>query len=662
MELCCDIRNNVKANKIVSVFKKVSKSAAQDVVIALNSMAETAASMETVIARIEIAHTMCMYMEPAVEDVVALLLHIAYGNNRAGFPMFTKWFRDHRAKRYYEWTSDAYKNAEKHDTMTRTEQIDYYIMMRVCDRMMDAIIRTMNKRGVPDTINVFEAYSLARKAHYWTCRKSGEPYLTHPICVAGILADVGVESSIIAAALLHDVVEDTDYTLQDVADKCGVLIAKYVDAVTSVHRQYEASHNRGELACDKAELDAKSFEKLAETVAMEPRMVFALYIKAADRIHNLRTIDKMASEKKHDKTDETELDYLPLFKRFKLNYFVNLIEDLTWRTNNAAYYESIKGKYEDIVDRNREYVEETKNILMLRLGDSFNRFCASRGVIEGKFDISITERYYLTREVYGFIKEALGNHRAITAEDVNKKHVPVCDFDIIVESNDVTCAMDNFIAMFVKMYMEQIAPTGRTIIDLAMDEHKRFIVKIEDRHRAVFRLCFSTRDDYIAYRIGSSKGATEVEADEEIVTTAKEIIFVRLRNGKAIPLPNGATVLDVAFAIHPEVGLAAKSATINGNKASIYHRVHDGDHVIVESDTYRENGVTKKLIRHERIGWFNYVVTEKARKILVRHLVKKYEEDDPKDEYSASDVAVETVVDALETTLKGNAVFESIED
>lgn len=660
MELCCDIRNNAKANKIISIYKKVSKSAALDVITALNSMVETTGTMETVIERLEIAYTMCTYMEPAVEDMVALLLHVSYGNNKASFNMFTKWFRDNRAKRYYEWTVEAYKNAERNDTLTRIEQIDYYIMMRVCDRMMDSIIRTMNKRGVPDTINVFEAYNLAKKAHYWVSRKSGEPYLTHPISVAGILADVGVESSIISAALLHDVVEDTDYTLDDIADKCGVLISKYVDAVTSVHRQYEASHNRSELAYDKAELDAKSFEKLAEAVAMEPRMVFALYIKAADRIHNLRTIDKMASEKKHDKTDETELDYLPLFKRFKLNYFVNVIEDLTWRTNNSEYYESIKGKYEDIIDRNSAYVEETKNILISRLGESFNHFCASRGVIEGKFDITIAKRYYLTREVYGFIKDALGNNKAITTDDVNKRNIPVCDFDIIVESNDASCTMDNFITMFVKMFMEQIVPTGRTIIDLNVDEHKRFIVKIEDRHRAVFRLCFSTRDDYIAYKIGSSKGATEVETDDDDMISPKEIIFVRLRNGKTIPLPNGATVLDVAFAIHPEVGLAVKSAVINGNKASIYHRVHDGDHVIVESDTYREDGVTKKLIHHERIGWLNYVATEKARKVIIRHLVKKYEEDDPKDEYNASNVATENVVNALEATLKDNEVFKSI--
>ena len=429
MELYNSIANNSKAAKIVSKFKKVSKSAAMDIVCALNNMAESTSSMETVIERIETAYIMCTYMEPTVEDVVALLLHIAYGKNKASYNSFKTWFRDNRADHYYQWMVDAYKNAEQSEDKSRTEQIDYYIMMRVCDRMMESIIRTMNKRGVPDTVDVFEAYNLARKAHYWVKRASGEPYLTHPICVAGILVEVGVESSIVAAALLHDVVEDTDYTLEDIADKCGVLISKYVDAVTSVNKQYEASHNRSEYACDKAELDSKSFEKLAEAVASEPRMVFALYIKAADRIHNLRTIDKMSSEKKHKKTDETELDYLPLFKKFKLNYFVNIIEDLAWRTNNSEYYESIKKKYDDIVERNREYIEETKNILSARLGDEFNRKCVMMGMDNGRYDITIKERYYLTREVYNFAKASLGAKQVISPEHISKKR---CLFVILI--------------------------------------------------------------------------------------------------------------------------------------------------------------------------------------------------------------------------------------
>lgn len=656
-----DIKNDYRVEYILAYFLRISKAAVSDVNTAIVALCNTSNGLELVEDRINSAYTMCTYMQPSAEDVIAILMCSSYGNGKASRRAFDEWYKKDRAERYYEWTAEAFTKALKCDQMTRSEQIDHYIMMRVCNKMFDSLIRGMNKKGVPDTVDIVEAYEFAKKAHYWIRRNSGEPYLTHPICVATILAEVGVDSSIIAAALLHDVVEDTEYTLNDIADRCGNLIARYVDAVTSVHKQFEESHNRSDLAYDKAELDAKSFEKLVEAVSAEPRMVFALYIKAADRIHNLRTIDKMPSEKKHNKTDETELDYLPLFRKFKLNYFVNVIEDLTWRTNNAVYYESIKHKYDDMLERNRVYIDEMKHILLSRLGSEFNRFCSVRGVLDGGYDIGITERTYLTREVYGFAKTVLGTDKSVTAEYINKKTVPVCDFDIIVEPVDRNATMDIFITMFVKMFTEYIAPTGRTIIDMDLDEANRFVVKVEDRHRTVFRLCFSTREDYISYRIGNTQGASIIEDTDENDISANDIIYVKLRNGRIVPMPKGSTVLDVAFVIHPEVGLAAVSATINGSPASLYNRVHDEDQIIVKADTYKEDGVTKKFIPHVKINWLNHVVTEKARKAIVKKLIKKYEEEDPANDYPASDTTTANVVSMLTGNLEGKESFEQLD-
>ena len=656
-----DIKNDYRVEYILAYFLRISKAAVSDVNTAIVALCNTSNGFELVEDRINSAYTMCTYMQPSAEDVIAILMCSAYGNGKASRRAFDEWYKKERAERYYEWTAEAFTKALKCDQMTRSEQVDHYIMMRVCNKMFDSLIRGMNKKGVPDTVDIVEAYEFAKKAHYWVRRNSGEPYLTHPICVATILAEVGVDSSIIAAALLHDVVEDTEYTLNDIADRCGNLIARYVDAVTSVHKQFEESHNRSDLTYDKAELDAKSFEKLVEAVSAEPRMVFALYIKAADRIHNLRTIDKMSSEKKHNKTDETELDYIPLFRKFKLNYFVNVIEDLTWRTNNAVYYESIKHKYDDMLERNRGYIDEMKHILLSRLGNEFNRFCSVRGVLDGGYDVGITERTYLTREVYGFAKKVLGEDKSVTAEYINKKTVPVCDFDIIVEPIDRNATMDTFITMFVKMFTEYIAPTGRTIIDMDLDEANRFVVKVEDRHRTVFRLCFSTREDYISYRIGNTQGASIIEDTDENDISTKDIIYVKLRNGRIVPMPKGSTVLDVAFVIHPEVGLAAVSATINGSPASLYNRVHDEDQIIVKADTYKEDGVTKKFIPHVKINWLNHVVTEKARKAIVKKLIKKYEEEDPANDYPASDTTTASVVNMLTCNLEGKASFEQLD-
>lgn len=661
MTLCSLINSNAKANAMVSKFEKISKSAADDIIYAINHMANSALDYDEVLTRIDVAYTMCTYMQPAVEDVLSILLHVAFSRNKASCHIFSELFRPNRYEYYYNRMYDACKNAPENPAWSRVDQIDHYIMMRVCDSMFDNLIRTMNKKSVPDTIDIVTAYEMAKSAHHQTKRKSGEPYLTHPIAVASILAEVGVESSIIAAALLHDVVEDTDFTLEDISSKCGQTVAKYVDAVTSVHKQYEASHNRAEYSQDKAQLDAMSFEKLAEAVAADPKMVFALYIKAADRIHNLRTIDKMSSEKKHCKTDETELNYLPLFKRFKLNHFVNLIEDLTWRTSNVEYYETIKSKYEDAVSRNQEYIDDTKQILSARLGNEFNRFCAMRGMENDSYDTFVSERYYLTREVYEFAKSAIDNKEEVKPEHINKRFVPICDFDIIVESRVGIDSLDSFITMFVKMFNERIAPTGRTIIDLYVDGSKRFIVKIEDRHRTMFRLCFCTHDVYIEHKLGSRKGAFLPDVEDNDADEQNESIRVKLRNGKIIYLPNGATVIDVAYAIHPEIGHTAKSAIINGQQVDILHRVHENDQIIVVADTERQNGKTTRFIPHVKIFWLDYVATNKAKKAIIKRLIKQYGEEDPRNENPASDIAASNVADMLQTNLSGLESFDALD-
>lgn len=635
MELCTKLIGMNEVEFVISKFRKVSKSAAEDVILTYNILCENNPELgERSMKYIQDTYVMCSNMEPDVEDVISMLLFRENIVHRASAYLFKQKYRENRYEHYYSWMAEACKNAPMNEKLSKDECISYYIMMRVCEKMFEDLIRTMNKKGVPDTICITQAYEMAYKAHYWDSRKSGEPYLVHPLQVANILAEVGVESQIIAAALLHDVAEDTDYTLDDIQARCGARIARYVDAVTSLHKEYAESHNKSEYQCDKYELDAKSFEKLAAAVSSDPSMVFALYIKAADRIHNLSTIDSMPSEKRHNKNDETELDYLPLFKKFKLNYFVSKIEDLMWRTSDIARYESINAKYLDMVERNYDSVEEMRNLLKMNFGEEFNRRCQLNLDVNG-FDIEVIERKFSPYEVYTYIKDAVEPY-AISEKSIDKKFVPICDFDVILDPRDQHSTLDVFATIFVKMFVERIADTGRTIVDFVTDSSHRFIVKIEDKYRNVFRCCFSTRDDYIAYRIGSSLGFVQEDDDDNEIAHG-EHINVKLRNGKVIVLPKGATVIDVAFAIHEEIGFSAKSALINGQQASIYNMLQDGDQVIVEADTYRENGVTKKYIRHARISWLNSVATKEARKKIIKYLSNKYEGDDPRYESNVQD-------------------------
>ncbi len=626
-------RENEKINYVVEKFRKQAKSDYEDIIAAVNLAYENNQTYtEGLNDRFEKSYIMCKNMDPAAEDVISMLLYRDALNNKASLHMFKNTFRDSRYERYHKWMQEACAHAPHNPEMTREDRISYYIMMRVCEKMFNSLLRLMNRRGVPDTICISQAYGLANKAHYWVTRKSGEPYLVHPIRVAGILAEAGVESQIIAAALLHDVVEDTDFTLKDIASQCGIKISKYVDAVTSLHRQYAESHNREEYSLDKTELDERSFEKLVSAIHFDRRMVFALYIKAADRIHNLSTMDAISSEKRHDKNDETELEYLPLFERFGLNYFISQIEDLMWRTTDIPRYEKMKAKYLDMVQRNYDAVEEMHHLLSINLGEDFNRRCQSLLDVSG-YDTEIIERLYTPLEVYHYIQDAIGPD--ITEKNVDKKVVPLCDFDIVLDPRDSRSSLDNFATIFVKMFIDRIADTGRTITDYGMDKANRFILKIEDRYRNVFRCCFSLRDDYIAQRFGSTIGIQQFETQEEEELREDRQINVKLRNGKNILLPKGASVIDAAFAIHEEIGFAAKSAQINGQPASIFNILQEGDQVVVEADTYREDGVTKHFVRHVRISWLNSVVTKSARKKIIKYLSDKYEGDDSRFESSA---------------------------
>lgn len=675
--------NNYQDKRIDTILdyaEVFSLKAREDVEAAINILEGVVKSEEEFNHQIDLAQTMCLYMKPFTEDIIALLLGCVCYKMRVSYSAFSEKYHSNKNKaRYYydyaykevknniRWLTDKERkeieaqNGKPLDIRSTEDEINYFIMLRVCKNMFKKMLRQMNKKRVPDTMCIQEAYNFAEEAHYWICRKSGEPYLTHPVSVAMILAEVGVESRIIAAALLHDVVEDTKYTLEDIEKRCDKKIASYVDAVTSVHEQYEQSYLRSEYSNDKAQLDEKSFEKLVEAVSVSPDMIFALYIKAADRIHNLRTIDKMPSIKKHNKTDETELDYLPLFKRFRLNYFVRIIEDLTWRTNNPNYYNAIKSAYDHLIVCNEEFSNEFFLRLNEWFANDFDRWCFDRGYEQYKqIEIRIEKREYSVKEVYDNIKSIIGNDALIDQKLINKRNTPLCDINVIVDS-DINFELDDFIKTFVEYFNDKITVTQRTIIDIGRDKKtgKRFI-KVQDKRHDIFRLCFFKEDDYFVSNLGSRLGSIHYIDDIVEEDNETEYIHVRLRNGNKIELPVGSTAIDVAFAIHQEVGLSLSGVIINDERASIYNLLHDGDKVVVITDTVRENGITneKKTIRHARISWFAHVKSKKAIKCLVAYLSEEHHEgEDPFNIYNASNSTVSNVAERFINTLKNCQQF-----
>lgn len=653
MELRSILANNSQVEYVINEIKKQSKTLAIDVTCAYNLFCDNNPYLnEQALKQLDRVFVMCKYMDPEAEDIISMLLFHDNLRNKASMHAFMKYFSEKRYERYHNQMTEACRNAprtnpkDEDNQWTHEDCISYYIMMRVSDKMFNRLMRKMNKNRVPNAIMVSDAYNMAKRAHDWITRASGEPYIVHPIRVAGILEEIGVESSVIAAALLHDITEDSgEYTLDDIAKECGGKVAQYVDAVTSVHREYAESHRLSEYQCDKAELDERSFQKLVRTVASNKEMIFALYIKAADRIHNLSTIDSMSSIKIHNKNDETFYDYLPLFKAFKLNYFVQVIENLMWRAADIERYTQMEAKYDDMVSRNRGFLDEFETVLNTYTEQETSKHAQLFGSIG--YDVDIIERQLSPYEVYNHIKQSgisIGN----LTKRIEKRYVPICDIDIVVEPRDTGASLDTFVSGFVKMFEDKIAMTGRTIIDFHKLENA-FVFEVEDHYRNVFRCRIILREEYDIQKKGVYVSDFTEDLEEESGGKIEKI-NVQLRNGKNILMPKGATVIDVAFAIHEEIGMTVKSATINGHKASIYNTLLDGDKIVVEADTCRVDGVTKKFVPHVRISWLNRVVTKRAKKKIIEFLSEKYykdEGDDPRNESEAQTSVVEMIADKI---------------
>ena len=586
------------------------------------------------------AYIMCRYMQPETQDVITLLFSPAFLTGVFRYEHLRGAFAKERSKYLFTLISDCVSDTRRNKVISGTAGCDYNAMLAVCDNTLDRIMDIMACRGLADTEVIRKAYQIARGAHAEVLRQSGEPYLNHPVAVAGILAEIGVESAVVAAALLHDVIEDSHCTRGDIALRCGEQVAKLVDAVTSVHKQYASSHMSGEYCADKTELDKKSFEKLVVAVNSDRRMIFALYIKAADRIHNLSTMDVMSGEKKHNKTDETEYDYLPLFKRFGLRYFVSRIDDLMWRNVNPMLYGEFQAQYETILRQNMEFVEDLKAILEQQVFDDIGTLCKSEPCI-GEFRYTTAVRPYLPAQVYARLVKKSPNEE-VTADMIGKHRIPLCDIDIILDNFDRRGTIEKFARLFIKSFFQILSPTGRVITDFTMDIHNRFTVSVRDSYSNIIRLCFALRRDYLAYNFGSLKDVP-IENTPGRTYMGSEMIHVKLRSGKRIELPKGASVLDAAFAIHPDIGMTAKGALINGEQVSLYNLLHDGDKVEIFADTERVGGVRTRYIPHVRIGWLEYVVTKYAKHIIVKTLENRYGDADPADTHKAPDEAVATV-------------------
>ncbi len=592
--------------------------------------------------RLDGVFTMCRYMEPEIEDVIALLLYPDCRFVSKVESLFLKFFSEKRYQRYLDHIASAWEKGNETEEVAAGDAVRYHIMHRVCGKTITALVRRMNKMGLSSTIMVLRAYELAQAVYQDRYGEHGEPCLADLVAIAQILVEHGADSYTAAAGLLHRIFIDSDCDGEAVAKRVCDKVAERVSAAMAFDEKYVKYCGPFDGGVD-SEPDETRVMSLLRMTAGEVDVRELVAMGAAKQIRILSGADS-----EEDKSAENITDYLALTRALRMESLSRRIDDLKWRLTDMTRYDATKQRYGDMLAKNRECIEGMRGLLQENLAlwphPDFPMLDHIR------YRIEIQEREYTPYEVCRLASS--GSRRRFEPErSVNKANIPLCDMEISVFSVEHDRTADDYISVFAKVFESKIAITGRVIADCYTAESGALIFEVEDRYRNVFRCCIQ-----MCYETAEEDEPEGLPSDmNEEVTQGGGVICVRTSEDQPIVLPQGATVIDFAFYIHEEVGLCLKGATVNGKKVPIYTVLQEGDHVVVDTMTKREKGVTTLFEPCFSITWLNHVVTKFARKKLIERTAERYEGDNVRRELEAEDGAVDKVASAILKNLR----FES---
>ena len=488
-------------------------------------------------------------------------------------------------------------------------------MMHNYDKMIqekaERVFSVMGKRvSQEDVTRIQKAFEFAKMAHADQKRKSGEPYIFHPIAVANIVAaELVLGANPVIAAFLHDVVEDTDYTIGDIQARFGDDVAFLVRVVTKQEKEsYEMSK----------QMD--NYKQMLDSVQYDIR---ALLIKLADRLHNMRTLSSMPPHKQMKIAGETDYFYAPLANRLGLYGVKVELENLSLRYRCPQEY----GEIEEMIRRDKELHEARLTAFTSKI-----REVLDQNGIRGEVAVEYREPYSLWRKMRK------------TGVDFN--HLPDRHFvEVVFPCEDVTQEKDVVLKIYARLtnvFREKPCGILNYIDSPKENGYQSFHVQLlsdygswEEVHISSERMVRHNQIGIVAEREESNirrwvdrfrRVLKDMEFHmkdggfiENVVTTFyNDDIMVYSPKGMAVNLPKKATALDFAFEIHSHIGEHAHYARINGQLASVKTELHRGD--IVEIGTNAD--ITPKP------DWMEHVLTYKAKGFLKRYFAKQ-----PKSEY-----------------------------
>lgn len=476
-------------------------------------------------------------------------------------------------------------------------------------RQFELVERVKSYDPGADEDRLNRAYVYATKMHGSQTRASGDPYFSHPIEVAGILTELKLDGDSIITALLHDVVEDTDGTLDDIEKLFGGEIARLVDGVTKLGRL--------ELQSERSK-QAENFRKLVLAMSEDIRV---LLVKLADRLHNMRTLHFVTSEEKRKRIARETMDiYAPLAERIGLERFKNELEDLAFAELNPDARQSIVARLDFLSTRGGDITQ--------KVVDELTRALAEEGQdawVSGR----IKTPYSIWRKM---------QHRNVGFEqlaDIMAFRVVVLDVGSCYQALGILHSRYPVVPGRFKDYISTPKPNGYQSLHTGLIGPLKQRIEVQIRTRAMHEIADFGVAAHWRYKQGPDDTERPMEGrqfrwirelldilehasnpDEFLEHTKLEMyqdqVFCFTPKGDLIALPRGATPIDFAYAVHSEVGNACVGARVNGRMVPLRTVLQNGDQVEV---------VTSKAQRPSP-DWENFVVTGKA-KAAVRRFVRQ---------------------------------------
>jgi len=462
------------------------------------------------------------------------------------------------------------------------------------------------------------AFEIAVDAHKDQRRKSGEAYIFHPIAVAKIVAsEIGLDAVSIASALLHDVVEDTDYTLDDLDRMFGETVARIVDGLTKI------SHLKKDMNISQ---QAENFRKMLLTLNDDVRVII---IKIADRYHNMLTMDSMPEHKQVKISSETLYIYAPLAHRIGLYNIKSELEDLSLKYTEPDVYNDIKSKIEESKEEQQEYIDAFAAII-----DNSLKKEGLEYTIKGRMKSIFSMRKKMMTQNVSFneIYDKFALRIIYKSEKQNEKFLAWKIYSIVT---------DHFTPNPVRLrdWISSPKSTGYEALHITVMGPKGKWVEVQIRSERMHEIAEKGYAAHFKYKHGDQKeqgievwlnklqealenansNAVDFVEEFKLNLYSKEI-FVFTPKGELKSLPKGATPLDFAFSIHTEVGMRTRGAKVNGKLVPLNTTLHSGDQVeIITSEQAKPNQ-----------NWLDYATTAKARakiKSVLREEKKEIAED-----------------------------------